>query len=40
MIPVYKVHWANVAENDLIGIVKYIAEDHLANAINVFKKIK
>ena len=40
MTPTYKVHWADVAENDLIGIIEYIAEDSLANAINVFEKIK
>lgn len=36
----YKVHWASVAENDLKGIIEYIAEDSLANAISVFEKIK
>ena len=40
MTSTYKVHWADVAENDLIGIVEYIAEDSLTNAINVFEKIK
>ena len=40
MTSTYKVHWADVAENDLIGIIEYIAEDSLTNAINVFEKIK
>jgi len=40
MTPTYKVHWANVAENDLIGIIEYISQDNLTNAINVFEKLK
>ncbi len=36
----YKVQWASVAEEDLKGVIEYIAEDSLANAIDVFKKIK
>jgi len=36
----YNVLWANVAEKDLIGIIEYIAEDNLTNAIKVFEKIK
>lgn len=36
----YKVQWASVAESDLKGIIEYIAEDSLANAISVFEKIK
>jgi plasmid stabilization system protein ParE len=40
MTPKYKVHWAEVAEKDLIGIIEYIAEDSLTNAINVFEKLK
>ena len=40
MTPTYRVHWANVAENDLIGIVEYIAQDNLTNAIKVFETIK
>ena len=40
MTPTYKVHWANVAENDLIGIIEYIAQDNLTNAIKVFEIIK
>jgi len=36
----YKVQWASVAEDDLKGVIEYIAEDSLANAINVFEKIK
>ena len=40
MTPKYKVHWAEVAEKDLISIIEYIAEDSLTNAINVFEKLK
>ncbi|MBW2465753.1 MAG: type II toxin-antitoxin system RelE/ParE family toxin [Deltaproteobacteria bacterium] len=40
MTPTYKVQWAEVAEKDLIGIIEYIAENSLTNAINVFEKLK
>ena len=40
MTPTFKVFWANVAEKDLAGIIEYIAEDSLTNAINVFEKLK
>ncbi len=40
MTTTYKVHWANVAEKDLIGIVEFIAEGNLTNARDVFEKIK
>jgi plasmid stabilization system protein ParE len=36
----YKIEWAGVAENDLKGIVEYIAEDSPANALKILKKIK
>ena len=36
----YKVQWASVAEEDLKDVIEYIAENSLANAIDVFKKIK
>ena len=36
----YKIEWAKVAENDLKGIVEYIAEDSPANALKILKKIK
>jgi toxin ParE1/3/4 len=36
----YKIEWAGVAENDLKGIVEYIAEDSSANAFKILKKIK
>ena len=36
----YRVEWAEVAEKDLQGIVKYIAEDSPANALKILKKIK
>ena len=40
MTPTFKVFLANVAEKDLAGIIEYIAEDSLTNAINVFEKLK
>jgi len=40
MTPTYKVHWANIAEKDLVGIIEYIADDNLTNAVNVFEKLK
>ncbi len=36
----YKIEWAKVAENDLNGIIEYIAEDNPANALKILKKIK
>ena len=36
----YIVEWAKVAENDLKGIVEYIAEDSPSNALKILKKIK
>jgi toxin ParE1/3/4 len=36
----YNIIWANVAENDLINIVEYIADESPQNALNIFKKIK
>ena len=36
----YKIEWAGVSENDLKGIVEYIAEDSPANALKILKKIK
>ncbi len=36
----YKIEWAKVAENDLKGIIEYIAEDSPANALKILKKIK
>jgi plasmid stabilization system protein ParE len=40
MNPKYKVIWTDVAENDLLNIIEYIAEENLTNAKNVFSKIK
>ena len=40
MNPQYKVHWAGVAEEDLKGIIMYIAEDSPAKARTIFEKIK
>ena len=36
----FNVVWANVAENDLISIVEYIAEDSPQNALSLLAKIK
>lgn len=36
----YDIVWADVAENDLKGIIEYIATDSPANALNTLKKIK
>jgi toxin ParE1/3/4 len=36
----YNIEWAEVAENDLKGIIEYIAEDSPANALKILKKIK
>jgi plasmid stabilization system protein ParE len=36
----YKIEWAGVAENDLKGIIEYIAEDSPANVLKLLKKIK
>ncbi len=36
----FTVQWASVAEDDLKGIIEYIAEESLASAIKVFEKIK
>jgi len=36
----YKVYWATVAENDLLGIIVYIAEESPGNALKVLAKIK
>ena len=36
----FKVVWGDVAENDLIGIIEYIAEDSPATANKILRKIK
>ncbi len=36
----YEVIWAETAENDLLKIVEYIAQDSPDNALNVLSKIK
>ena len=36
----FEVIWANIAENDLINILEYIAEENLTNAIKIFNRIK
>lgn len=40
MSKAYKVHWAAVAENDLIDIIEYISIDSPANALKILQKIK
>jgi plasmid stabilization system protein ParE len=36
----YDVVWSNIAENDLINILEYIADDSPPNALKIFKRIK
>jgi toxin ParE1/3/4 len=36
----YEVIWGDVAENDLVGIIEYIADENLATARKILKKIK
>ena len=36
----YKIEWAKVAENDLKGIIEYIADDSTANALKILKRIQ
>jgi len=36
----YEVTWAETAENDLLKIVEYIAQDSPGNALKVLSKIK
>ena len=36
----YDITWSNVAENDLKGIVQYIAEDSPSNALKILNRIK
>ncbi len=36
----YQVVWVKSAENDLISIINYIAEDSRSNALKILKKIK
>ena len=36
----YEVLWSNVAENDLIDIIEYIAADSPVDASKIFRKIK
>ncbi|WNM63537.1 type II toxin-antitoxin system RelE/ParE family toxin [Candidatus Nitrospira neomarina] len=39
MKQVYKVIWAEIAENDLQTIVSYIAEDSVSRALQILRKI-
>lgn len=36
----YKIYWANIAEDDLKNVIEYIAKDNLSNAKIISKKIK
>jgi plasmid stabilization system protein ParE len=36
----YEVIWASAAENDLAGIIEYLAADSPANALKVLDKLK
>ena len=36
----YEVIWASIVENDLAGIIEYIANDSPANALKVLNKLK
>ena len=36
----YEVIWAKTAENDLLKIIKYIAQDSQSNALKILRKIK
>jgi len=36
----YEVTWSNIAENDLLNIIGYIAADSLSDALKVLKRIK
>ncbi|MCI5149733.1 MAG: type II toxin-antitoxin system RelE/ParE family toxin [Candidatus Electrothrix sp. MAN1_4] len=36
----YEVIWTKTAENDLLKIIEYIAQNNPANSIRVLKKIK
>lgn len=40
MIKKYEVIWSDIAENDLLNIIEYIATDNLSNASVILKKIK
>ena len=36
----YQIVWAEIAENDLMEIIEYIANDSLDNALQIFDEIK
>ncbi|MCK5231519.1 MAG: type II toxin-antitoxin system RelE/ParE family toxin, partial [Desulfobulbaceae bacterium] len=40
MTKIYEVIWTKTAENDLLKIIEYIAQDNPGNAIRILKKIK
>ncbi len=40
MMKNYEVIWAKTAENDLVKIIEYIAQNSPGNALRILKKIK
>ena len=36
----YEVIWTDTAENDLLKIIEYIAQDSSSNALKILKRIK
>jgi plasmid stabilization system protein ParE len=40
MKKIYDVMWSKTSEEDLVGIVEYIAADSPSNAFEIFKEIK
>ena len=36
----YEVFWSETAENDLLKIIEYIAQESPSNALNILEKIK
>jgi plasmid stabilization system protein ParE len=37
---IYEVTWSNIAENDLLNIIEYIADDSPSNALKIYKNLK
>ena len=40
MKKLFEVIWTHTAENDLLGIIEYIAQNSVENALNILEKIK
>ena len=36
----FEVIWTHTAENDLLGIIEYIAQNSIGNALNILENIK